>query len=186
MRQHVMEASSRSKDLFLIDSKIPQYCAFPFEFPMTGTICALFGDDGSGVISNGIRNYLQSTFGPADSSNPNYSDSYVSSSMMGFLLKHNVLINTANRFPMINRVSFATGIRKYYSTSGILVVRPASGDGLHATFKLLGGGEDKGGGHNHDDAGSYQILLKGLRVAGDVGGITYSGELKKLNLLLAV
>ena len=97
---------------------------------------------------------------------------------MGFLLKHDVLINTANRYPMANRTPYATGIRKYYSSSGILVGRPSvSGDdGLHVTFKLLGGGEDKGGGHNHDDAGSYQILLKGVRVAGDVGGITYSGQ----------
>lgn len=98
------------------------------------------------------------------------------SKLIGFIMAYDLVLNPNNRYSMPNKVSFASGIRKYYPTSGILVCRPHSGTGISATFKLLGGGLNPGGGHNHDDAGSFQLLKNGIRVAGDIGGVPYSGN----------
>ena len=85
---------------------------------------------------------------------------------------HDLLQNPKNRFPLQEKLIIENGVRKYYSTSGILVCKLSTNQ-LAATFKLLGGVRAANGGHNHDDAGSYSILLNGVKIAGDVGGPNY-------------
>lgn len=84
---------------------------------------------------------------------------------MQYIIYYDLLHNANNRYPSSKRIKFASGIRKFYNVSGILVVKPTSNDGLYATFRCLGGSPDPSGNHNHDDAGSYQILINGTRVA---------------------
>jgi hypothetical protein len=73
------------------------------------------------------------------------------SKLIGFMIAYDLQMNEQNRFPRSNNVIFgsSTDKRKYYSTSGILVCRSNNGVGLSAAFKLLGGGVDPTGGHNH-------------------------------------
>jgi hypothetical protein len=86
---------------------------------------------------------------------------------------HDLLQNPKNRFPLSKKITIENDIRKYYPTSGILVCKASNDKRLGATFKLLGGVKAPNGGHNHDDAGSYSILLNGTNIAGDVGGPNY-------------
>ena len=73
------------------------------------------------------------------------------SKLIGFITAYDLQMNEQNRFPKTNNVIFgsSTDKRKYYNKSGILVCRSNNGVGLSATFKLLGGGLDPKGGHNH-------------------------------------
>ena len=69
----------------------------------------------------------------------------------------------------------ANSIRSYFEVSGVLIARPTSvlgKKGIAAAFKLLG----NKGGHSHNDIGSYIIYLDGVKIAGDMGTIAYTGE----------
>ena len=65
-------------------------------------------------------------------------------------MRYSLLMEPKNRFFAEKKRTFDTGIRKYYEESAILICRPLIENSLASSFKLLGGSEDKGGGHNHD------------------------------------
>ncbi len=110
----------------------------------------MFGDDTSGAFTDGVRNYAESTFSTVTPSSY-YTNCYMDSKLIGFMIAYDLQMNEQNRFPRSNNFIFgsSTDKRKYYSTSGILVCRSNNGVGLSAAFKLLGGGVDPKGGHNH-------------------------------------
>ena len=168
-----MEATKGRKDYFLVNPNIPKFASFAFEFPMEGHIAAMFGDDKSGYFEKGMRNYIESTFGEEPTANYNESALNYNELFMGFVMEYDMIMNEKYHFPVANRIAFEKHKRKYYSTSGILICRPDYGEGISATFKLLGGGLNPTGDHNHDDCGTYQIMLNGTIVAGDPGGPDY-------------
>ncbi len=178
LRQAVMEATDGRIDYFLTNSNFPKFAAFAFEFPMQSNRGAMFGDDDKGYFEEGIRNYLESTF--SKSNTPHYNDSYLNYNdlFMAFIMKINLKMNRKYRFPVEQKISFEKNKRKYYSDANVLVCR---GDTLAVVFKLLGGREkDPTGAHNHDDAGSYQIMKNEEIITGDVGGgIFYEGNWKE-------
>ena len=56
--------------------------------------------------------------------------------------------------------------------TGILISRSEDGAGLSAAFKLLG----NEGVHSHNDIGSYEIYLNGIKLSGDPGGVYYTAN----------
>ena len=169
-----MEATDGRIDYFLTHSSIPEFAAFAFEFPMQDNVAAMFGDDKTGVFEKGMRNYIESTFS-ADPT-PNYNESYLNydNLFMGFVMENSLNMNSKNRYPLKERIHFERNHkRKYYPESGVLICR---GTKISATFKLIG---STGIGHDHNDAGTYQIMKNGVIIAGDVGGPNYyEGEWK--------
>ena len=147
MRQHIMEASDGKNDFFLTHPNADKMLAFGFEYPMCERKCAQFGDDGDGEIKEEIRKYVEITY----SSNEikNYAV-ILSWSVVAQALRFSLLMDPKNRFPVANKRTFETGIRKYYEDSVILICRPTVSNGLAASFKLLGGSLEIDGSHNHD------------------------------------
>ena len=151
MRQHIMEASHGSVDFFLTKPNVEKMMAFGFEYPMSGSNCAQFADDGNGQINDDVRNYIELTY---NSSKKNY-DISIDWSTVGLALRFSLIMASKNRFSMVKQTVFETGIRKYYNDSAVLICRPIAANGLVASFKLLGGGTDMSGGHNHDGNNFY-------------------------------
>ena len=145
-RQHVMEASEGKNDFFTIHPNTDQMLAFGFEYPMNGTKCAFFSDDGDGTINSDIRNYIQMLY----TSDLKNKEVFIDWSTVGLALRFSLDINPNNIYQIENNRTFEVGIRKYYNESAVLICRPNRVDGLAASFKLLGGGADSTGDHNHD------------------------------------
>lgn len=64
-------------------------------------------------------------------------------------------------------------LRSFFESSGILVVRPGTDHGLAAVLK--GGNNDEH--HNHNDVGSYTVVLGKEILAGDPGSIPYTANI---------
>lgn len=172
-----MESSNGRHDLFKMNPNIPKNLAYCLEYPMSENSGAAFSDDHYGGFFNpGIQNYIQSTIDFNSASHYNFS--YVSHNLAGYTLMHDLLQIPKNRFPLPRkdkiRIAYAKNSnRKYYCLSGVLVCRPylKGNRQIAATFKLLGGVKNSSyGGHNHNDAGSYSIMLNGVKIAGELGG----------------
>jgi hypothetical protein len=181
LRQIIMEASSGAQDLFSIHNpeKVVKIASLSIEMPMTPISVAHFGDDKiQSNYNKGIQNYMQSAFNENKISD--FEESYIWSLFMGNAVGYDLQVNQNNRFPAQHKGSFSSAkLRQYYNDSGMLVVRPNKNftqKGLAATIKYLGGTFEIGGGHNHDDVGSYSISKNGALIAGEVGVQSYDGN----------
>lgn len=65
-----------------------------------------------------------------------------------------------------------TAIRDYFDKAGVLTVRPARGSTLNMGATLKGGHNAEH--HNHNDVGSYTIVVGDELLTGDVGLATYT------------
>jgi hypothetical protein len=156
MRQHIMEASDGKNDFYLTNSNADKILAFAFEYPMSGTMTAYFADDSKGEIKVDIRKYIKITYSPDPVTDFDISINW---HLSGQSLRWSLMIEPNNYFPVENKKVFETGLRKYYEESCVLICRSIESSGLAASFKLLGGAEDIGGGHNHD---GFVILINFL------------------------
>jgi hypothetical protein len=146
-RQHIMEASYGKNDFFLTNPNADKMLAFGFEYPMSGRKCARFADDADGEIKNEHRKYIEISYSGYNITNY---EVIINWSVVGHALRYSLLMEPNNRFPVRNRRTFETGVRKYYEESAVLICRPHTNGSLAASFKLLGGGDHSGGDHNHD------------------------------------
>ena len=146
-RQLVMEASDGKNDFFLTNPNVDKMMAFAFEYPMSGLRSAQFSDDKVGEIKDDVRKYIELTYSPNPISSFDISVNWL---LVGQALRYSLIIEPKNRYPVQNKTLFATGIRKYYEESEILICRPTVVNGLAASFKLLGGSSAISGNHNHD------------------------------------
>ena len=60
------------------------------------------------------------------------------------------------------------GLRTWFDAAGLLICRPAPGDAARFASALKGGHNAEH--HNHNDVGSYTLVLNGRVVTGDTGG----------------
>jgi hypothetical protein len=116
----------------------------------------LFSDDDDGNINFDIRNYIEMIY----TSNPQNNMIIIDWSTVGLALRFSLDINPSNIYQIENNRTFEIGIRKYFNESGILICRPNRPEGLAASFKLLGGGRDPTGDHNHDGCIDFTFLIK--------------------------
>jgi hypothetical protein len=80
--------------------------------------------------------------------------------------------NAATAAAAKGTVGKGLGIRDYFDKAGVLTVRPAAGSSMNmgATFKGGNNAEQ----HNHNDIGSYTIVVGDELLTGDVGLATYT------------
>ena len=78
------------------------------------------------------------------------------------------------------RAADAAGLRTWFDQAGLLICRPADGAPARFAVALKGGHNDEH--HNHNDVGSFTVVLGGQILAGDPGGPnfynarTFSGQ----------
>ena len=77
--------------------------------------------------------------------------------LSGQSFRWSLMFEPNNYFPVEKKRIFETGIRKYYEDSCVLICRSS---GLAVSFKLLGGAENVGSGHNHDGTYVLSSFLK--------------------------
>ena len=64
--------------------------------------------------------------------------------------------------------TFKLGIRTYFEISGILISRPLPGSACNIAAAFKGGNNAEN--HNHNDVGSYAVVVGNQQVMGDAGG----------------
>ena len=76
-----------------------------------------------------------------------------------------------------NKRSMYERLRSFFESSNVLVVRPAKKSSLNmgAVFKGGSNGEE----HNHNDVGSYTIVVNDKNICGDPGSIPYTANIFK-------
>lgn len=68
-----------------------------------------------------------------------------------------------------------TPIRSYFEQSAVLVMRPLAGSACRLGVAFKGGNNQES--HNHNDVGSYTIVLGGEMLMGDMGSIPYTADI---------
>jgi hypothetical protein len=71
-------------------------------------------------------------------------------------------------------VSAETGVRTWFSDAGVLVCRPA--EGVKGRFGAALKGGHNAEHHNHNDVGSYSVILDGVAVLADPGAEVYQSS----------
>lgn len=66
-------------------------------------------------------------------------------------------------------------LRSFFESSNVLVVRPHKGSRFHAGAVFKGG--DNGEQHNHNDVGTYTIVVNDKIISGDPGSIPYTADI---------
>jgi hypothetical protein len=68
----------------------------------------------------------------------------------------------------------AGGLRSWFEQAGVLICRPAKGSSSRLATAIIG--NDNGVNHNHNDVGSYILVLNGQTLVADPGGETYTAR----------
>jgi hypothetical protein len=168
IREAIYQATNKAQDLFS-QKRVGLAALFGVEFPMNWAVSASFADSPySHVLHGKVIGYISAVFGvPSVKSDELGSDDH----------KMTLPLTLISLMTSINPPKKLTGLksngiyelRKFYPETGVLVSRPTksgSADGISATFKLLG----QNAGHAHNDFGSYQISVNGIKLTGDPGG----------------
>ena len=66
--------------------------------------------------------------------------------------------------------------RDFFPNAQVLICRPGGGQGASGLRAAFMGGANMYN-HNHNDVGSYDIILDGTRMAGDAGGLLYTNDM---------
>jgi hypothetical protein len=168
LRKLLYDGTKGSYDAFA-DSKATNSALFAKEFGMSQGDAANFADCHFDVFFNkGLVNTIDDSF-QLSQLQANEDDFDEPSRNEGLNLVY--YLASFMKTPVVNNVitKGMYDLRRYYDTSGVLVVRSNAlndGKGIAATFKLGG----NFGGHSHNDIGSYVIAVHGNKMTGDVGG----------------
>jgi len=171
LRKLMYDGTNGSYDAFA-DSKAINSALFAKEFGMSQGDAANFADCKFDVFFNqGIVKTIDDSF-QLSQIQANDDDFEEPSLSEGLNLVY--YLATFMKTPVVENVitKGMNDLRRYYDTSGVLVVRSNAlndGKGIAATFKLGG----NFGGHSHNDIGSYVITVHGNKMTGDVGGPLY-------------
>lgn len=80
--------------------------------------------------------------------------------------------NSASQTPPVQKASKGPGIRSWFEHAGVLICRPASGSSCRLAVALKGGHNAEH--HNHNDVGSFIVVLGDKPLLLDPGGEVYT------------
>jgi hypothetical protein len=179
LRQAMIQATRGTFDMFRVSTRVAQAAMFAIESGMSSTNYQAFTDSPlENTVAPGIVKYFSIAF---DLTLPGGNWSIVAPSpynsmpaqMIGLFTSLIKVAAPSGEWSYAASVENMVGLRKYYNLSGVLIARgkrldtPATlGNNIDATFKLGG----NGGGHSHNDIGSYHIALNSQKLTGDPGG----------------
>jgi hypothetical protein len=82
--------------------------------------------------------------------------------------------NSASRTPPAQTASKGPGIRSWFDNAGVLICRPSSGSSSRLALALKGGHNSEH--HNHNDVGSFIVVLGDKPLLLDPGGEVYTSR----------
>lgn len=168
LREGIWQATSGKVDLFKAP-KIDKIARFAPAMEIINGMYATIGDCEQNIKpAPQIMYYLNRYFnlGLAEYDDLQGSVSQPSLSYMMYFFPNSASAKKVVAKEMSNKQS----LRDYFSSSGVLTVRRASGEGMGATFKGGHNAEQ----HNHNDLGSYTIVVGDELLTGDPGLRTYT------------
>lgn len=87
---------------------------------------------------------------------------------------YTVFPNAASKVKPGNDKNHRTAIRSYFESAGVITVRPAAGSGFNMAATIKGGHNNEL--HNHNDIGSYTVVIGKELLSGDPGLATYTSK----------
>jgi hypothetical protein len=170
LREHIWQATNGTLDLFH-DPSVRTIALFGLQFQMLPGVFADFGDaQFMGSPDRQVISYLEEVFGIVDplthqlvrdGTKIQNSGDLASNVMTAFEIRSQFQRSASDQADL-------TGLRTYYPTSKVLVVRPAHGSQMGLTVKAGGNGN-----HSHNDIGSFSVGLGGTVPLGDPGGPSF-------------
>jgi hypothetical protein len=83
-------------------------------------------------------------------------------------------VPVAQKAPVASQPIEVGGPRSWFAQAGILICRPLPGSSCRLATALIG--SDNGVSHNHNDVGSFLVVLHGQVLIADPGGETYTAR----------
>jgi len=167
LRENILQATNKVVDLFA-DPKIKRIAAYATNLEIMNNVYPNIADCRVGTTPSaavlwycsrnlglGLKEYDNQTFGGATSN-------LIEDVMHTFT-------NSASQSNLsLSNPQLAQGIRSYFKDAGVLIVRPVLGSNCHIGAALKGGNNNEI--HNHNDVGSYTVIVGDELLMGDPGG----------------
>ena len=158
----------------LLDSPhVREVAMFPEKIHILNGISPAFADCGVFVKPDKrMVHFLQRRYGLADSSADDASLVAADGTLPQAMLMS--FPNSAMRAPLPDKPAAGAGIRTWFDQAGVLVGRPHPGSSWRIGVALKGGHNAEH--HNHNDVGSYVVVLGNRPVLVDPGGEVYTAR----------
>jgi hypothetical protein len=148
--------------------------SFGVRFEVIDGIYPAFADSSPGDRPSGrIMNFLNERLGfglpPARSQGNTLGGGSLAEGLM-YLFP----VPMAQKLQMAAKPIEAGGPRSWFDQAGILICRPLNGSSCRLATAIIG--NDNGVNHNHNDVGSYLVVLNGQILIVDPGGETYTAR----------
>jgi hypothetical protein len=148
--------------------------SFGAQFEVTDGIYPAFADSSPGDRPSGrIMNFLNERLGfglpPARSERVSLGGGGLAEGLM-YLFP----VPMTQKAPTAAKPVEAGGPRSWFEQAGILICRPLKGSPCRLATAIIG--NDNGVNHNHNDVGSYIVVLNGQVLIVDPGGETYTAR----------
>ncbi len=169
LREHIWQATQGKIDL-LQRPKINEMAVFVPRMEIINGVYPAISDSKQYIKPDGtVMHYLNKAFGMGMGAyrDLRFSDiqRFALSQLMHFFP------NSTSTGPPVASLSPQVGLRSYFDRAGVLIVRPFPAiGGIGAAFK---GGNNKEH-HNHNDLGSFTIVVGNELLMGDAGSATYT------------
>jgi hypothetical protein len=165
LRENILRVTGGKIDL-LADVKMQRAALFGLQFQMLPGNSASFGDVAvmpradTNLLATVERIFKLPQTDPIPATSADFRRMNLTSIMLDlFPLSGDQLASDVARQAALQR------LQTYYADSGILVSRPASGQGLAIAIKAGGNTE-----HSHNDIGSFALAMKDTQLVADPGG----------------
>jgi rhamnogalacturonyl hydrolase YesR len=176
LREEVCLATGGEIDFFR-NPKFVRIARYGSKIEIMNGVTPAYSDSRAGVSPDKfISDYCASALGitPQDNNRP------ISESTDFSLHKTILLSDRARKIDMTDEIKKALEeesdtLRAWYEQAGVLVARPTAGSDCRVAVSAKGGNNAEN--HNHNDVGSYTVVMGDRTMAGDQGGpFSYPGD----------
>jgi len=167
LREEILQATDRAIDLFS-DDKIKRIAAYAPNMEIMNNIYPSIADCRVGVTAPAdILWYCSRNLGLGLAKYDELSIKGSPGNLVSGLMY--AFPNSASESKVSSgNTGLAPGIRSYFDDAGVLIVRPQEGSEAKIAAALKGGNNNEH--HNHNDVGSYTIVVGDELLMGDPGG----------------
>jgi hypothetical protein len=174
LRENIWQSTGGKLDLFT-NPKVKKIASFVSGLEIVNGVFPAISDSHPGMKPDpGIMNYVSRNFGLGLAEYDaltfeGKTDDNRSAVMM-------VFPNSASKqTPGSNKKDEKQILRSFFEQTGVLICRPAPGSSVNLGVAFKGGNNKEH--HNHNDVGSYTIVLGSEIMAGDPGTIPYTSDI---------
>ena len=172
LSEMIYQATNGKVDL-LQEPKVKQIARFASEIEIINGVYPAFADCSiNAQPGSRLMYYLSRRFGMGLRSWEKINPVSASGSLYDCMMYS--FPNSASRTPVAQRVSAGPGIRSWFEQAGILICRPGPSSSSRLVVALKGGHNQEH--HNHNDVGSFVVMLNDKPLLLDPGAEVYTAR----------